>query len=198
MKKIIVAGIPRSGTTYLYRSIAGLKPGKTSPNSNKGDVVKTHGLCPPDSSGDAREHLMKQWIQERPLVIFAYGDPIQSILSTILKRNEKNHFANCGYHGNATKNDLLTRDILGYEQMFDSWFGTTYSPRLLIKYPAIPKNLQQIESFLGKEIPWHKWKERNNQENLSKFTEDEVNKVRNTFKRLTDKINKAKDIYIFN
>ena len=127
MNKLILTSIPRSGSTWLFRSLCGLPQGSTTqknPFIRQGwELHKTH----------LPFHYWENKITENDKIIFVYGDVIDSVISTKLNRNEPNHYKNCGYIGDLTNKDIFKEDFANYELIFDSWINCKKN-RLCIRY----------------------------------------------------------------
>lgn len=183
--RLIVAGIPRCGTTYLYASIIGREMNDL--DSYNGCVIKTHSLAPYRMGGI---NCYK--------AIFLFSDPLHAVIST--KRNiyDRFHFENCGCFRNPDEVDIFHEDALGYEKMFDSWMLRSENfgyPVLALKYEAIPKYQKDIEEFIRQEIKWLPWIER--ESNYDLVMEDEFDDIKYTYGELYKKIKSAREIEIF-
>jgi len=186
-QSLIVASIPRCGSTYLFRKLAAAPPGNTFPKQrntafaidltrlpNK-RFIKTHSL-PPKS------------LPPHIKTIFLYGDPYAAVASTLANRFDFQHFRNCGYCRNDPP-DLLHEDALGYESMFDLWTEYRASPLLLLRYETMPQHAKSISEFVGQEL------------DLSDFVfrsriipADQHGLLQTTYGRLRAKIDAAPDI----
>lgn len=145
--RALIASVPRCGSTFLMRSLAGLPPGSTCPKESDCAFVrdlgslplkrflKTHALAPDRLPEDVR-------------AIFLFGDPVCAVISTWEKRFDRNHFLNCGYTA-AEPPSIYERDDLGYEAIFDSWMTPHSYPVLALRYEAMFDHQQAISEFLG-------------------------------------------------
>jgi hypothetical protein len=133
--KILVAGIPRSGTTLLWRAIAGLPPGDTTPPDYAGPVKKTHSLAPNTLPDDYK-------------AVFLFGDIIASVISTRLNRYSEFHFQICGSNRSPETTDIFIEDALNYEAMFDSWHRSNSYGVMCIRYETLFANRKIIEAFV--------------------------------------------------
>jgi tetratricopeptide (TPR) repeat protein len=179
-KSIIVAGIPRSGTTMMFRALAGLEPGDTTPRNYCGPVKKTHGLAP-------------KKLPEGYKVIFIFGDVINSVISTKKFRYDKTHFINCGCTKDPEATDIYLEDALNYEAMFDSWNQDNGYPVICVRYETIYENLKQINNFFiftNLSLPSKK------QRTTRYFdcNKEELNNIKKTYRNLIEKVNNAPDI----
>lgn len=166
MKNLVVAGIPRCGTTYLFRCLMGLPPGSGSPKgahlaSLPG--IKCHSLAPPE------EFRTDPWVADVNAclrhnggrAIFVYGDPFAAVVSTMQKRFDHVHAANCGCGTPLSEVDLLKADFFNYEKMFDSWMRQKHPyPVLAIRYETMMRHTREIELFVGHKVKWNEWRQR--------------------------------------
>jgi tetratricopeptide (TPR) repeat protein len=181
-KNVIVAGIPRSGTTMIFRALAGFYPGDTTPRNYSGSVKKTHGLAP--------KQLPKGY-----KVIFVFGNIINSVISTKKSRYDQVHFINCGCSQNPENTDIYLEDSLNYEAMFDSWNKNNGYPVICVRYETIYENLKPISRFLGITLSLPPQKKRTTK--YSDCNEEELQKIKKTYKNLIDKVNNAPDVAIY-
>ena len=196
---LIVAGMPRSGTTCLFRSLAGLPPSSISPKGKLRDslpMVKTHGLAPPDSfgfPGAPKEALIKEVLwKNQGRALFVFGDPVLSVLSTIKNRFEKNHFRNCGCREPVANVDLLEKDWLNYELMFDSWYQYHLFPTICIKYETMWLHQRTIAEFTGIKFKLPEYKPRK-----TKCSKPDKVKVERTYSSLIEKYKAAHELTVF-
>lgn len=148
--RVLVASVPRCGSTYLFRSIAKLPPGGRFPRDDgctftrnlsplpEKPFLKTHGLAPPSLPDDVR-------------AVFLFGDPICAVVSTRQNRFNAGHFRNCGYNGTVAP-DIYERDDLGYERIFDSWTGSHEYPVLALRYETLNQHQGLLSRFLGRRV----------------------------------------------
>lgn len=167
MKNLVVAGIPRCGTTYLFRSLMGLPQGSGSPKGRhlkKLPGVKCHSLAPRD------RFLSDPWASQVDFclrenagrAIFVFGDPFAAVISTIRTRFDPVHAANCGCLTPLDKVDLLEGDFFNYEKMFDSWMTHTHRyPVIAVRYETMYRYHHLIDAFVGYRVPWNPWLARN-------------------------------------
>ena len=112
--KLLIAGIPRCGTTWLYRCIAGLpqKPGTPKGKAYQDiGILKVHSLAPPDSFGDPQAEEVKRFCEEGGKCIFVFGNPVLAVLSTRQRRWDHVHAANCGYFEDLGNADIFAEDM---------------------------------------------------------------------------------------
>lgn len=196
MKEILVVGIPRSGTTYVYRSLAGLEQGDTSPRGKHIPIGKAHSLGPPDTFGDPMAEYVKKHVHEGRKTIFVSGNPYQSVFSTLLRRFGPNHFANCGCTIPITNIDLSKKDCLNYELMFDTWMSGRYKNFAAVRYETMCRHYDKLNTFVGRKVKWLPWRERDTKGNKQKLKQEIVDNVYTTYKSLYNKIQNAEDITI--
>lgn len=138
---VVVASIPRCGSTMLARAIAGMRPGSTWPKGRTfvNGVHKTHRLPHEVPTADR--------------YVFVFGDPHAAVRSTIANRFDAHHAANCGCSKPLAEVDLLARDDFGYERIWDAWAGPQADRRvLMIRYPTFWRHLEVIEAFVGRPV----------------------------------------------
>jgi len=177
---IYIASIPRSGSTYVARAIAGLGPGSTTPpDIAKYGIYKTHR---PADHFDCTGHDKK---------LFLFGDPVLSVISTKLHRYEANHFYNCGAKW-PPEADIFEHDILGYERLFDTW--TQEKNTLCLKYEAIPHFAMHIEEHCRRDISWPVWQERTT--TYSDVTAQELAMIEETYAALIRKVRNTAECWI--
>ncbi len=148
--RVLVASVPRCGSTYLFRSLAKLPQGRQFPRDPdcafvrdprqlpERPFLKTHGLAPRTLPDDVR-------------VIFIFGDPLHAIVSTMRKRFNGGHFRNCGY-GSDQPPDIYSRDELHYEQIFDSWMKPQRYPVLAVRYERLQAHESELSRFLERRV----------------------------------------------
>ncbi len=199
-KEVAVVGIPRCGTTWLFRSIMGIGPGNGTPKGaayKRLPGLKTHSLAPPDGFGDPQsEDLMKHTL-DGGKAIFVFGDPIQAVISTRYKRWDHVHAANCGFFDDLKDANIFEEDCFNYEMMFDSWMKEHDYPVLALRYETMAENRQDVESFLGRKVEWTPWYQRDPQRNLIKVDYNTMFEIAKTYKELHQKIVEAQDSAFF-
>lgn len=147
---IHLASIPRCGSTYLLRSIAGLRQAGFTPKGTeeKYGIRKTHAP-PPDS------------IAPGDRAIFLFGSVPHAVVSTMEWRHDPNHFANCGVDDYDPDADLLSEDLLGYADLYEAWLEAPF-PVLFVRYETLyyPLTRRVIKKHLGREVAWLPWRPR--------------------------------------
>lgn len=146
---IIVAGMPRCGTTLLARAIDGQDDGQFWEGGEH--VVKTHARA-----NEFYDSPIKK-------AIFVYGNICDSAYSSYKKRWTQGHIDNCQGPG-TIHSDPLKMDALGLYEMLKSWL---YEPPhhmdiLYLHYPSYFKYRKQIGHFVGWPVILPIKKERNN------------------------------------
>jgi hypothetical protein len=148
--RVLVASVPRCGSTFLLRSLAGLGPGRDFPDAPNcrfvrcldhlpnATFLKTHSLAPESLPDDVR-------------TVFLFGDPIHAIVSTMVARFDATHFRNCGFTADGLPR-ILERDDLGYERIFDSWMSLHDYPVLALRYEQIHQQVAALSRFLGRRV----------------------------------------------
>ena len=182
-RKIIVAGMPRSGTTLVWRAIAQLSPGDTTPPDYQGPVKKTHNLAP-------------NRLPPGYKAVFLFGDPIAAVISTRLKRYDRKHFDNCGAHDRDPETtDIYKEDALGYEAIFDSWYRPNGYPVMCVKFERLYSSLQYLDKFLGFRVRLPLYRPRTTTYDV--VTAAELNSIRKTYAPLIQKVAEAPDLAVF-
>lgn len=178
MNKLIVASIPRSGSTWIHRAICNLPPSSTTsqnPVVNKSagwSIYKTHRTF---------EHWSHK-INPEDKVIFIFGDIIHSVISTKKNRYEKNHFKNCGYTGSIKDKNIYEEDFLNYESIFDSWVNCKLENFLILRYETFsPSTLYNFVPFSFSLPP------RTPRTNYTNIKKNNIVKIQNTYKNLIQK-----------
>lgn len=144
--KFLVAGIPKSGTMLIWKAI---------PESQR---AKTH-LFP-----DVKFSIEGKKVDPFYKVIFLFGDPILSVISTLRDCNQSKewmslHAKHCGCLKSLHEIDIINRDDFNYERMFIEWTTTDKFSVLCLRYESLYSNINLLESFLAREIrlpPWRK------------------------------------------
>lgn len=147
---ICVASIPRCGSTYLVRSIAGLGPGGSTPeNITSHGVVKTHR--PPNEVGG---------LEACDRAIFLFGDAVKAVVSTQNHRHDPTHFRNLGREYDPDV-DLLSEDYLGYGDLPSAWEKAPL-PVLWIRYRALRDDHPRwsVERWIERPVDWIEWQPR--------------------------------------
>jgi len=197
-KEVAVVAMPRTGSTYLFRCLAGLKHAGGSPkgaNLAKLPIMKCHSLAPPETFGDPWSSQISEHCLKGRKVIWLFGDPIASVVSTMKKRFDHVHAKNCGCFKPLGMVDLIDRDDFNYEWMFDSWTSIRHDfPVLCVRYETLWKNRFVIEWFLGRKVKWNEWSPRSNRwttEELPNFLSKALNK---TYSSLVEKVQMHPDV----
>lgn len=189
--KLIIAGIPRTGTRYLTNKLGG-----KSFKAIHGNLVKTHGLAPPDSSGDPRaETVAERLLRGGYKAIFMFGDPVYSVVSTMRNIYDRNHFKNCGLRNPPDNMDITTKDWLGYERMFDSWMQYHGYPVLALRYETLPNHAKELHGFTGVDIDFSDWGGRKT--NIDAEPPELLKRICDTYASLIRKAIDAEDCTLF-
>jgi hypothetical protein len=173
---VVIASIPRCGSTYLLRSIAGLPQGEFTPNDYQ-------------HRGFVKLHAPTEDIPEGARVIFLFGDIPSAVESTRLNRMTPGHFAKCG----ATwppECDIRDKDILGYEAIWDHWTSHEVDS-LCVQYDWLVTNTARsaIEEWVGHGIKWLPWKNRTTR------TKDSRVRINAAYEGLVRKVNRSYAIF---
>ena len=180
---IYMSSLPRSGSTYMCRSIGNKGQGEYLPHDLLDNgLIKNHRPPP-------------EYIPEGYKAVYLFGNPYEAVISTKLKRFGTKHFLNCGYAGRAQ--NIYEKDFLGYENTFDRWMAGKYDfPTMLIRYETMHEHFGEINDFLGMNINWLRWKDRKT--NLLRVNHRQRVLIGKTYGSLYNKIKKAPDIVILN
>lgn len=180
---ILCAGIPRSGTTMLYRALCGLKPASTTPQPQTGPIRKTHSFEPARFTGIRA-------------AVFVFGLPVPSVISTRLNRWGAAHFANCGAaHRDPDTTDIFREDALNYEAMFDAWMQRQPFDLVAVRYDRMHDHQAAIAEVLG--TPFTLPPRRKRRTRLDAVDPADLDAARQTYRRLTRKVRKAPDLSIW-
>lgn len=194
--RIVVAGIPRCGTTMVWRALSGLAPSEHTPKDKfvtdlsclnltqqSSFIIKTHSRAPDALPNDWR-------------VIFLFGDPLLAVLSTRRKRYDKQHFANCGVSRDPATTNIFIEDALGYEKLYDSWMAHNGYNVICVRYESIFSNISIIEKFLGVRMKLPPKQRRSSA--LENVDDAILRDIRQTYRSLIKKVELAPDVSIFN
>ena len=119
--------------------------------------------------------------------LFIFGDPLHAVMSTLRNQFNKVHFRNCGC---AFPRDLLEKDWLHYEQMFDSWMKPQPFEVLRVRYETMPEHFGAFKEFLGFMPSFAPWRARA----ACPFPNMPKERLLKVYGRLADKIAKAPDV----
>ena len=199
-KEVAVVGIPRCGTTWLFRSLMNLGPGSGTPKGaayKNLSGLKMHSLAPPETFGDPHAYDLRYHTHTHRKTIWVFGDPISAVVSTRLKRWDHVHAANCGCFETLNEVNIFSRDCFNYELMFDSWMKAHEYPVLVMRYETMWHNRAIVEAFLDRSVAWSPWSLRDPTNNFSRIKPEQLELVRKTYSRLSEKIAKAPDVAVF-
>lgn len=190
---IIVAGIPRSGTTLLFRTVAGMHDSPYTPidcfgmskiNVKGGPRVVKAIRFRPDIKGDHK-------------VLFIFGSVIHSIISTRLNRWDRRHFYNCGFKKRVDRDrmNIWKKDFLGYETLFDTWHSQTTFPSMFIRYEKLYDHTKEIEKFTGRILDFPVKKVRKTK---LEGREAVIKQIKKTYGSLIEKLDSLPDVSYIN
>lgn len=138
--RYICAGIPRCGTTLMFRALAGLPPGSKTPVDYNGPIEKTHTFRPRRLEGVEK-------------AIFMFGDPVAAVVSTRLRRYSASHFRHCGAKArDPDTTDIFREDALNYGRMFKAWTRAQGFDTICVRYETLYQNLPLVRDFFGFEL----------------------------------------------
>lgn len=202
-KEVAVVGIPRGGTTFLFRSIAGMPPGQTTPKGvayKEMNFLKAHSLAPPEDFGDQHAADIKAHCEAGGKTIFVFGEPLPAVVSTRLKRWDWMHAWNCGFDPDEFKRktpDIYAMDCFNYGRMFDTWMRDNGYPVMAVKYETMDNHFQEIEEFLGRPVEWNEWVPRDRAGLLRRVSKAQRYLVTRTYSVLTKKWAEAPEIVVW-
>jgi len=139
MKHIIIAGIPRCGTTLMARAVAGLEAGKLWPSRQEpvNGVIKRH------------LKVSKLDLKNACGCIFLFGNVPKAVISTKRTRMDKKHFENCLCEKDPEKTNIFEADYLNYEKIFDFWTKGQPFTVLALRYEKLWGYKEEIEWFIS-------------------------------------------------
>ncbi len=178
-RKVIVASIPRCGSTMLCRVIEGL-PQKPTWNQNTANKVwKTH-----EFSSERRPF-------DPECAVYLYGDPLLAVLSSYRRfRNDITHFRHCGCEKSLENIDIFHNDDMNLEKSFDHWYNVDLPfPKCCLRYETMWDYQDELSEFLGERISLPKKKERST-------TLRREQELLQTYGGLVEKIKEAEDFKI--
>jgi tetratricopeptide (TPR) repeat protein len=181
-KGIIVAGIPRCGTTLVFRALATLPKGNTTPSNYYGLIKKTHCLAPKSLPRGYK-------------AVFMFGDVVRAVISTRKSRYEKNHFLNCGCIKNPEETNIYIEDALNYERMFDSWHQKHNYPVICLRFENLHKNVDILNTFLNTNVSLPEKIRRSTK--YSDCSRKDLKQIKNTYQSLMKKVHSTPDISIY-
>lgn len=188
--RVLVASVPRCGSTLLVRTLAGLPSGSETPQSKnvkfvrdlrklpRVKILKTHSLAPPSLPPDV-------------CAIFLFGDPVQAVVSTYRKRYDKNHFRNCGYLLEDPP-DILNEDALGYQRLYDSWMKRHTYPLLALRYETMFDYSKVLSLFIGRKVTLPDRKER-----ATRVSPEERTRLEQVYADLIAKVVRSPDVCLW-
>jgi hypothetical protein len=181
---VVCAGIPRSGTTMVYRALMGLPPGGTTPRPQQPPVFKTHSFNP------------QKFVGVRAAV-FVFGDPIASVISTRVRRWGVEHFMNCGAEPalDLEATNIFASDILNYEKMFDEWMCRQPFDLIAVRYEAVHAHAGLIAAFLGQQFSLPNRRPRRDYREYASL--QQIRFAKKTYRRLSAKIKAAADMSVY-
>lgn len=187
MHKVVVAGIPRSGTSLIYLTICHSIGDK--------NVVKTHSLAPPEKMDDPYQENTEAFIANGAKALFVFGDPVLSVISTRKSVWNDIHARNCGFFGKLKDANIYKKDIFNYERMFDSWMKPHKYPVFAVKYMSMYKYFYEICDFLGCKLIRAEFRERQTQ--YGDVSEQTLKIIQKTYASLIEKVKCAPEARIW-
>ena len=150
---IVVAGLPRCGTTLIcsalvrkkisyYRAQKFLVNLEDDFIGNPGYVYKTHTPIPPKK------------LNSDTKVIYVFGDPRLAAISIHKKLNLKQAYVNAHSDKYKEHDEIFERDLMRLSDNFSNWYREQTFPFASVRYDAMfEKSTREIlESFLGTKL----------------------------------------------
>ena len=180
-KRVLVASMPRCGSTMLFRAIAGLEQGSTMPTDYSGPHLKSHTFSPDRFGGQV------------DVAVFLFGDVPASVVSTRNHRYTQEHFENCGAgHLSPNKVDIYDADHLNFEEMFDAWMARTAIPHVCVRYGQVHALAPTIAGLIG--VPFSLPPKRRRRTQPMDIPQEDRNWIRRAYGSLIDKVAHAPDL----
>lgn len=133
-------------------------------------------------------------------VIFTFGDPLSIVLSVIDKSKHSNwgpaHYQNLNANWLDHK-DILSRDVLNLEKMFDSFYQPQTCSSMCIRYETMWENHDKISDFLGFDFKLPEKKERRADRFKKQLSVEQRITFKENYKTLLEKIKNAEDCKIW-
>jgi hypothetical protein len=181
MKRVLVASIPRCGSTMVFRAIAGLGKGSTMPQDYAGPHCKTHSFEPDAFAGKV------------DVAIFLFGDVLSSVASTRLRRYTQAHFDNCGAgHLSPESVDIFDADHLNYERMFDAWMQRTAVPHVCVRYERLHALAPVVSRMIAAPLPLVEHRRRRTRHDV--IDPKDRRRIRRSYASLIGKVTAAPDL----
>lgn len=181
---ILVASMGRCGTQLIQNCIrtqfeSGTHVNFYTDNPTKilnGYTYTTHSI-PSDEQLDL--------IPSNTKVLFLYGNPMDSVLSTSKMANWKDHVYHLTGRRDISLEETINEDLLNFEKFFDYWYRNHKKWDVLaIRYDTIYQNMDKIYKHLGIRFNMPPYKKRKTDWIKSPRKEE----LLNTYKNLHEKI----------
>ena len=182
MYKIIVASIPRTGSTMLTRALADLPVCGSFDQKLSSKVYKTH--------------LYEHQVKKCKKAIFLFGKVEVSVISMRKFRWDKQSLLNCQCPTSPQNTNIYVNDACNFEKIYDSWTHPKSHTVLAVRYEKIWKYKNLIQDFVGWNFTLPPRRPRLTY--LNSVSPQALDQIRITYKSLINKVNKAKDIQIYN
>lgn len=165
----------------LFRAIAGLEEGSTTPKDYSGPHLKAHTFSP------------ESFVGKVDVAVFLFGDVAASVVSTRKHRYTKEHFENCGAgHLSPESVDIFDADHLNFEKMFDAWMCSSAIPHVCVRYGHIHRLAATISAFI--ELPFTLPKKRARRTRPASIPTGDRKRIRNAYASLIHKVSSAPDL----
>ena len=173
--RILVASYPRCGSTMLFRAIAGLPPGSTTPKGHP-DICQLLFRDPMKSSaGNEELTRLPRWphvcdfahmpgapflkthspapamLPKDVRAIYTFADPVSAVLSMTQKRWDRLSWFAAGYRADEPP-AIFEEDAFGFERVFESWTGPKPYRVLALRYETLWQHRKILEDYLGRRI----------------------------------------------
>ena len=134
-------------------------------------------------------------------IIFTFGDPLDIVLSVVRKSKMESHWGPAHFK-NLDANwsefgDILCRDVLRLEYMFDSFYKPQTCDIMCLRYETLWSNEDKISNFLGFKFKLPEQKNREASILRQSLTSTQLKNFNTGYFSLIEKINNAKDYKIW-
>lgn len=168
----------------LFRAIAGLEEGSTTPKDYFGPHLKAHTFAP------------ENFVGKVDVAVFLFGDVAASVVSTRKRRYTKEHFENCGAgHLSPEDVDIYDADHLNLEKMFDAWMCRSAIPHICVRYGHIHRLAAAISAFI--DIPFTLPRKRRRRTRLTDIPSADRDRIRHAYASLSHKVSTAPDLSLW-
>jgi len=196
-ESVVIASLGRSGSTLFYNSLC--KHLEPSPNLGSFSFVKDLERFKPEKNHCYKTHDMAPFTMTNGAkMVFLFSDPIDIISS--IKNVEKNdpelkwakgHFENL-HASFSMYNELIDKDVLKLEKMFESYYKKQTYPLLTLRYETMWDYQKEIGEFL--EIEGFGLEDFKGRRWTDSLSENQVEKLKQTYGDLVEMVEEADNI----